>query len=89
MGYKETRTIITYKKIKQTADCCIIESSSENLDCPSADTFRVLTSSMVFGTPKAKDKCMLVWYCLVDFHKFSFLKVIIKTTTESAVTKQF
>lgn len=85
LGYKETRTIITYKKIKQTSDCCIIEADSENLDAPSADTFRVLTSSMVFGSPKAKDKCMLVWYGFVNFVKFSFFKVVIKSTTESAV----
>ena len=89
LGYKETRTIITYKKVKQTADCCIIEQESQNLDAPSSDTFTVFCSIIVVATPKAPDKCMLAWYYLVNFVKFSFVKVVIRNATDSAINNQF
>lgn len=89
MGYKETRCIIEHKLVKQTKDCCIIETNSENLDAPSCDTFRVLNTSMVVGSPKAPEKSMLIWFCYVNFVKFSFVKVVINSTTLSAVLKQY
>lgn len=84
LGIKETRVVVKYQIIEQNENCLIIESCSENMDTPSADTYTVKCSWMVFGSSKAPDQCMLMWIMVVDWIKFSFFKKLIQPKSEEA-----
>ena len=55
------------------------------MDAPSGDTFTVFVSIIVVGSAKAPDKSLISWYYFVNFVKFSFVKVMIRSSTDTAL----